>query len=318
MSVVPDGALVSRSDVERAAERISGRVRRTPTVRLAAGDLGLPGRLVLKMEHLQHSGSFKVRGAFNRILSAEVLEPGVIAASGGNHGAAVAYAARELGFRAEIFVPEISAAVKVQRLRSYGARVTVVGSDYAEALEASAERAAETGAVVVHAYDQPAVVAGQGTMALEIFEDAPELDTVLIAAGGAGLIGGAAAFYRGDVRLVCVEPRRSRSLAAALEAGKPVSVPVGGIAMDSLGARLVGDIPFELARRFVTDTVPVEDEDIREAQRLAWDAMRQVLEPGGATALAALVSGAYRPAANERVGVVLCGANADPTDFAVK
>ena len=311
-------ALVSRADVERAAERISGRVRRTPTVRLASGDLGLPGRLVLKMEHLQHSGSFKARGAFNRILSAEVSEPGVIAASGGNHGVAVAYAARELGFRAEIFVPEISSPVKIQRLRSFGAHTTVGGVDYAEALEASTERAAETGAVVVHAYDQPEVVAGQGTMALEILEDAPELDTVLVAVGGGGLIGGAAAFYRGDVRLISVEPRRSQALAAALEAGEPVDVPVGGVAADSLGARLVGDIPFELVRRFVTDAVLVDDRDIREAQRLAWDALRQVLEPGGACALAALVGGAYRPATDERVGVVLCGANADPADFAVK
>ena len=311
-------APVSRADVEVAAKRIAGRVRRTPMVHLTVGDLGLPGHLALKMEHLQHTGSFKARGAFNRILSAEVSESGVIAASGGNHGAAVAYAARELGFRAEIYVPEISSAVKVRRLHSYGAHVTVGGIDYAEALESSTERADETGAVVVHAYDQPEVIAGQGTMALEIFEDASELDTVLIAAGGAGLIGGAAAFYRGDVRLVSVEPRRCPALATALAAGEPVSVEVGGIAADSLGARSVGDIPFNLANRFVTESILVEDEDIQEAQRIAWETMRQVLEAGGATALAALTSSAYVPAPDERVGVVLCGANADPADFAVK
>ncbi len=309
--------VVSRAEVERAAERIEGLVRETPLLALEPGAFGVEARLVLKLELCQHTGSFKPRGAFNRLLSAAVPPSGVIAASGGNHGAAVAYAARRLGHRAEIFVPTIASPVKVERLRRYGAQVTVVGADYAEALAASRARAAETGALVVHAYDQPEVVAGQGTVGRELARQATDLDAVLVAVGGGGLIGGLAAWYGGAssarrVRIIGVEPERAPTLAAALEAGAPVDVEVGGLAADSLGARRVGTIAFGLARRFVDRVVLVPDVAIRQAQRALWEAVRIVAEPGGATALAALISGAYRPAPGERVGVVICGGNTDP------
>lgn len=365
-------SFISRADVEAAARRIDGHVRETPVLALEPGAFGLEARLVLKLELLQHTGSFKPRGAFNRLLSATVPPAGVLAASGGNHGAAVAYAARRLGHRAEIFVPTIASAVKVERLRRYGAQVTVVGADYAEALAASRARAAETGALVVHAYDQPEVVAGQGTVARELARQAPDLETVLVAVGGGGLIGGIAAWYgpalessgrgaraagggdrdasyggaeaghahagksaarrgpRGEagaeagagaggdrrVRIVGVEPERAPTLARALEAGAPVDVEVGGIAADSLGARRVGALAFALARRYVERVVLVPDGAIREAQRALWEAARVVAEPGGAAALAALLSGAYRPAPGERVGVLVCGGNTDPAQVA--
>lgn len=303
--------MIERDLIEAAARRIAGRVRETPVVAVEAG--GLAERpVVLKLESLQHTGSFKPRGALNRILSADVPAAGVIAASGGNHGAAVAWAARALGHRAEIFVPEVASPVKVDRLRRYGASVTVTGAAYADAKAASDRRAVETGALVVHAYDQPEVVAGQGTAAREFDRQAPGLETVLIAVGGGGLVAGAAAWFRGRVRVVGVEPAGAPTLHAALAAGAPVDVEVGGLAADSLGARRVGDIAFALARRFVDRVVLVEDDAIRAAQRALWEAIRVVAEPGGAAALAALASGAYRPAAGERVGVLVCGGNTDP------
>lgn len=274
--------------------------------------LGVEGPLTFKLEQLQHSGSFKARGAFNRLLSASVGSSGVVAASGGNHGAAVAHAARRLGHRAEIFVPEISSPAKVRFIRESGAVVTVVGRNYAEALEASTVRATESGALVVHAYDQPEVVAGQGTVGREIEEQAPELDTVLVAVGGAGLIGGIAGWYRGGTRVVGVETVTTPSLYAALEAGEPVDVETGGLAADSLGARRVGRIGFSTAERFVGRVVLVNEAPVREAQRCLWHSLRLIVEPGGAVALAALISGSYRPEPGERVGVLLCGANTDP------
>lgn len=311
-----DETLISPADIERAARRIEGRVRETPVVALEAGAFGIEARLTLKLELLQHTGSFKPRGAFNRLLSAAVPPAGVIAASGGNHGVAVAYAARELGCRAEIFVPTIASAVKVERLRRYGAHVTVVGADYAEALAASSARAAATGALAVHAYDQPEVVAGQGTIGRELARQAPDLDAVLVAVGGGGLIGGLAAWFRGRARVVGVEPERAPTLAAALEAGAPVDVEVGGVAADSLGARRVGTLALALARRYVERVVLVPDAAILAAQRALWEALRVLAEPGGAAALAALTSGAYRPAPGERVGVLVCGGNADPGSLA--
>lgn len=303
---------IGRAEIERAAGRIGSLVRKTPVVRVDGEDFGVEGALTLKLEQLQHSGSFKARGAFNRLLSAPVGAPGVVAASGGNHGAAVAYAARRLGHRAEIFVPEISSPVKVRFIESFGATVTVVGTNYAEALEASTVRAKESGAVVVHAYDQPEVVAGQGTLGREIEEQAPELDILLVAVGGAGLIGGIAGWYRGATRIVGVETETTPSLHSALEAGGPVDVETGGLAADSLGARRVGRIGFSMARRFVGRVVLVDDASVRAAQRRLWDSTRLIVEPGGAVALAALLAGAYRPQPRERVGVLLCGANTDP------
>jgi threonine dehydratase len=267
--------------------------------------------LFFKFELLQHSGSFKPRGAFNRLLSCSVPDAGVIAASGGNHGAAVAYAARALSRRAEIFVPAISSSVKVERIRSYGAKLIVGGADYGEALIASQVRAAETGALVVHAYDQPEVVAGQGTVGLEFEEQAPDLDTVLIAVGGGGLIGGMAAWYGGRTRVIGVEPELAPTLHRAMEAGAPVDVGVSGIAADSLGGRRAGEIAFDIARRHVDRVLLVHDESIRAAQLALWESLRVIAEPGGATALAALLSRAYLPGRGERVGVVVCGANAD-------
>jgi threonine dehydratase len=308
--------VISAQDIEAAAARIGGRVRVTPTIDLEPGDLDCPARLTLKLELLQHTGSFKVRGALNRILSAAVPAAGVLAASGGNHGAAVAWAAQQLGHRAEIFVPESTPALKVERLRSYGARVVETGSCYAEALAASSVRAAETGALVVHAYDQDEVIAGQGTVGRELERQRPDLDACLVAVAGGGLIGGMASWYAGRLRLVGVEPERCPTLARALEAGRPVDVEVGGCAMDSLGAGRVGERTFPIARRWVERVVLVTDAEILRAQRLLWDRLRVLAEPGGAAALAGLLFGDERPRAGERVGVVVCGGNTDPASVA--
>ena len=311
-------APVQRADIEAAALRIAPHVRVTPTIHLAAGAFGLAVPLVLKLELLQHTGSFKPRGAFNRLLSTSVPPAGVIAASGGNHGVAAAYAARQLGHSAEIFVPETASPVKVERLRRYGAHVTQVGTRYADALAASASRARASGALVVHAYDQPEVVAGQGTVGRELEEQAPALDTVLVAVGGGGLIGGVAAWYAGAgrARVVSVEPEGAPTLASALAAGRPVSVDVRGVAMDSLGASQVGELAFAIAEHHVERALLVDDGAIVAAQRALWEELRLVTEPGGATALAALLSGAYCPAPGERVAVIVCGSNADPRIFA--
>jgi threonine dehydratase len=297
--------------IEEAHKRIAGYVRTTPIVHLEDGAWGIDAHVVLKLEQLQHTGSFKPRGAFNRILSHRVPLAGVIAASGGNHGVAVAYVAQQLEHRAEIFVPEVCPPVKVARLRNYGAQVNLVGASYAEALLASQTRAAQTGALVVHAYDQPEIVAGQGTVGYEFAQQAPELDTVLVAVGGGGLIAGIAAWFAGKVRVIGVEPESAPTLAAALKAGEPIDVDVAGIAADSLGARRVGIEGFALAKRYVERVIFVRDDSIRAAQRALWNDLRIVAEPGGATATAVLLSGAYQPAPGERVGVVVCGGNAD-------
>src|SRR3989440_9034216 len=240
-----------RTDIEVASKRIAGYIRTTPIMHLEAGAWELDAHLVLKLEQLQHSGSFKPRGAFNRILSHRVPQAGVIAASGGNHGAAVAYVAQQLGHQAEIFVPEVCPPVKVERLRNYGAQVNLVGASYAEALLASQTRPAQTGALVVHAYDQPELVAGQGTVGYEFAQQAPALDTVLVAVGGGGLIAGIAAWFEGKVRVIGVEPESAPTLAAALKAGEPIDVEVGGIARDSLGAGRAGTLAFSLVKRYV-------------------------------------------------------------------
>ncbi|HXF71832.1 MAG TPA: threonine/serine dehydratase [Actinomycetota bacterium] len=306
----------TRAQIDEAAARIAASVRRTPTLELEHGAFGVPGRLVLKLEQLQHTGSFKVRGAFNRLLQAEVGPAGVVAASGGNHGLAVAYAARALGHRAEIFVPATSPAAKVERIRAAGARVHVVPGYYAEALAASEERVRETGALAVHAYDQPEVVAGQGTLGRELAEQARGLDAVLVAVGGGGLLAGIAAWFRGDVRVVGVEPERCPTLTRALEAGRPVDVEVGGAAADSLGAARAGTIALAAAERFVDRVVLVPDEAIVRARRELWSAARVVVEPGAAAPLAALLCGRYVPGPEERVALVLSGANTDPADLA--
>ncbi len=308
--------MVSRADIAAAASRIANHVRHTPVLHVAGADLGVACPVVLKLELLQHTGSFKPRGAFNRLLSDRLPAAGVIAASGGNHGAAVAYAARALSVPAEIFVPVLTPAAKLARIANYGARVTQTGETYAEALTASRARLAETGALEVHAYDHEDVLAGQGTVAREFEQDAQELTHVLVATGGGGLIGGMAAWYAGSAQLISVEPEACPALHDALRAGRPVDAPVGGVAADSLGARQVGGLMFPLAQRFVAKAVLVADTAIVAAQRLLWDRFRLIAEPGGATALAALLSGAFVPPAGARVGVLVCGGNTDPAKVA--
>jgi threonine dehydratase len=307
--------MITKQDIEQAADRIREHVRETPVFRPEPGALGIDADLTFKLELLQHTGSFKPRGIFNRILSAKVPAAGVIAASGGNAGLAVAYAARKLGVRAEIFVPVTSPKVKITRLEDYGAIVTAEGSYYADAYEASQKRAAETGALVVHAYDQPEVAAGQGTLAMELEQQADGLGTVLVAVGGGGLIAGVAAWLEGIAKVVAVEPERCPTLARAMKYGHPTEVEVGGIAADSLGARCISALTLQIANRTLMESVLVTDEAILAARQALWDEFRIIAEPGGATALAALTSGAYIPAPGERVIVVICGGNTDPCDL---
>jgi threonine dehydratase len=320
-----DGGVITRDDVEAARARIADRVRHTP---LAAVDArAFPGPAWLKLEFLQHTGTFKARGAFNRILAAQesgTLDPrvGVVAASGGNAGLAHAYAAARLGVPATVFVPANAPAMKVARLRGLGAQVVLEGAEYAEAYDAAVVQAERSGAVFCHAYDQPEIAAGAGTLALELLDDLgespgsdPGFDTVVVAVGGGGLMAGVAAALEGVARVVGVEPTTAPTLAEALAAGRPVDVPVSGIAADSLGARRLGAIAFDVATRTEVRSVLVGDDDLASARRLLWDHRRIVVEHGAAAALAALTSGGYLPESGERVVVVLCGANTDPSDL---
>jgi len=309
-------ATIDRADVLAAAARIAGRVRRTPVLEPGAGAFGVRAPMVLKLELLQHTGSFKTRGAFSKMLAAQVGQAGVITASGGNFGQAVAFAAHELGHAAEVFVPSTSPPVKAERIRARGASVTIVPGVFDEAWVAMEERAVETGALVMHPFDQPEVAAGQGSIGLELEEQVPDADTVLVAVGGGGLISGIAAGLEDRARVVAVEPVACPTLFAAREAGEPVEVEVGGLAVDSLGAKRIGDIAFDVTSRWVDRLVRVADDDILDAQRALWLETRLVAEPGGAAALAAVLSGAYVPEPGERVVVLVCGANADLTFLA--
>jgi threonine dehydratase len=301
---------VTRPDIEAAHRRIAPHVRRTPVLSHAGG-FGHDGPVSLKLEFLQHAGSFKSRGAFNNLLSRRVPEAGVAAASGGNHGAAVAYAARQIGVPAHIFVPEISSPAKIAVIRSHGAEVVIGGARYDDAQQACNRFVEASGALQIHPFSSETVIAGQGTVGLEWEEDRPDLDTVLVAVGGGGLISGIASWYSGRVRVVGVEPEGSRALHAALAAGRPVDVEVNSVAADSLGARNTGDLVHRICRETVDHVALVSDDAIRDAQRVLWRDWRIAVEPGAAAALAALVSGAYRPRVGERVGVLLCGANVD-------
>jgi threonine dehydratase len=301
---------VASADVRAAAERIVGRVRRTPVLEL--GEIHRAS-VVAKLELLQHTGSFKPRGAFNKLLSSEVPPAGVIAASGGNFGSAVAYAAHVTGVPAEIFIPSTSPEAKVARVRGYGGAVRIVDGYYAEAQAALAERQVETGALMMHPFDQPEVIAGQGTIGIELDEQVPDLDTVLVAIGGGGLIAGIAAWFSRRVRVVGVESIGCATMTAALAAGEPVVGEVGGIAADSLGSARVGDHVFPIVRDHVERVVLVEDDAIREAQRTLWEDTHVIAEPGGAAAFAALRSGVYHPEKGERVCVLLSGGNCDPS-----
>lgn len=306
---------ITRDDVLAARERIHGRVRRTPLLQPAGRDVAW-----LKCEHLQHCGVFKTRGAFNRQLAAlesgELGEAGIVVASGGNAGLAQAFAARELGVRVTVFVPETAPAVKVDLIRAYGAEVRHVGVEYAEAYRAAVEFGEQHGAAFAHAYDQPEVAAGAGTLAEEIFEDEPGIDTVVVAVGGGGLYAGVAAAARGRARVVAVEPRTIPTLNSALAAGRPVEVEVSGVAADSLGARRIGDLAFGAAEAEPPVSVLVGDDDIVAARRHLWHEYRIAAEHGAATAIAALFSGAYAPEDGERVAVVICGANTDAATLA--
>jgi threonine dehydratase len=303
-------------EVEAAAARIAGRVRETPVMTLELGALG-EGDVTLKLELVQHTGSFKARGAFNRVLGEGPLPAaGVVAASGGNHGAAAAYVARSLGLRARIFVPAASPPAKRERIASYGAEVLVAGEVYDDAQAAADAEARRTGALLVHPYDHPLTVAGAGTLARELDRQAPGLDTVLVAVGGGGLLGGTAAWFQDRVRVVSVEPASIPAMHDSLAAGHQVEVTVQGLAADSLGAKRIGDVPWTTASAWVHDAVLVTDDEIRAAQRWLWSTCRVMAEPGGAAAVAALLAGAYSPAAGERAAAVVCGANTDPASVA--
>ena len=344
---------VDHAAIAAIYERIRPHVRRTPVISVDGADFGLESRpLVFKLELLQHTGSFKPRGALASLLSLPIPPAGVVAASGGNHGLAVAFAARKLGVRATIFVPGVAAATKRERIREMGAELVIAGDRYADSLAASREFAATSGALEIHAYDQPTTLLGQGSVALEMEQqcsagpgfpgasdkatgsrvsgapDTPDdlarhggldpfaaLDTILVAVGGGGLIGGMAAWFEGRTRLIAVEPCAAPTLYRALEAGKPVDAEAGGIAADSLAPRQVGALMFPLAQKFVEKCVLVEDDAIRAAQRALWRVMRVAAEPGGSAAFAAILSGVYKPAPGERVGIVLCGANTDAVSF---
>src|SRR5919107_6022604 len=304
---------LTREQIAVAHRLIQPHIRRTPVVEVDTSDFGIAPnvRLSLKLELLQHTGSFKPRGAFTNLLRRKVPSVGVVAASGGNHGAAVAFAAMRLGVPAKIFVPTVASASKIRLIKDCGADVVVGGDRYADALTASDLWVQSTGAMPVHAYDQPETILGQGTVGAELEEQAPDLDVLLVAVGGGGLLGGIAAWYAGGrgARLIGVEPEQAPTLTTALAAGHPVDAKAGGIAADSLAPRRVGELMFPLAQRHVEQVLLVSDDAIRKAQEELWRVLRIVAEPGGAAAFAALSSCQYQPREGERVGVIICGGN---------
>jgi len=307
---------VSRERIQAAERVIRPHIRRTPILEVDGAEFGLDSmRIVFKLELFQHSGSFKARGAFSNMLTREVPPIGVVAASGGNHGAAVAFAAMKLGKPATIFVPSVASPTKLDRIRGYGAELIIAGDRYAESLEASEAWTAQSGALPIHAYEGTETLVGPGTLGMELEEQDPNLDSLLIAVGGGGLIGGVAAWYQNRVKIVSVEPSEAPTLHLALNAGRPVDSPAGGIAADSLAPRQVGQQMFPIAQKFVHSSLLVSDEEIIEAQRKLWDTVRIAAEPGGAAAFAGLLSGRYQPKPAERVGVIVCGANTDKVNF---
>jgi threonine dehydratase len=307
---------IGRDRIAATEQRIRPHIRRTPVISVDAADFGLaPLPLTVKLELMQHSGSFKARGAFANLLLRDVPAVGVAAASGGNHGAAVAYAAMRLGVPAKIFVPEISSPAKIERIRAYGADLAVGGKSYADALSACEHWIAATGALSVHAFDQTETLLGQGSIGLELEQQVPDLDTLLVAVGGGGLIGGIAAWYAGKVKVVGVEPEAAPTLYRALQAGKPVDAEAGGIAADSLAPRRIGELVFPIAQQHVDHVALVADAAIRQAQEALWSRLRIVAEPGGAAAFAALLSGRYQARPGERLGILLSGGNTVAVDF---
>ena len=307
---------INRDRIAATYQTISPYMRETPVIEAGAADFSLGSyRLSFKLEFLQHSGSFKARGAFANLLTRRLPQAGVVAASGGNHGAAVAYAAMKLSVKARIFVPGVSSPAKVERIRGYGADLVVAGERYADALAASESWGARSGALPVHAFDQEETLLGQGTIGLELERQAPNLDTLLVAVGGGGLIGGVAGWYAGGVKVIGVEPEAAPTLHRALEAGEPVDAEAGGVAADSLAPRRVGALMFPIAKKYVSGVTLVTDSEIREAQEALWRVLRIVAEPGGAAAFAALFSGRYRPEPREHVGVLVSGANTVAVDL---
>ena len=310
------GSEITRERIAATEKLIRPHIRRTPVIAVDAADFGLgASSLCFKLELMQHSGSFKARGAFANLRIRKVPPVGVVAASGGSHGVAVAYAANRLGVPAKIFVPSICSPAKIARIRAYGAELVVVGELYADALAASETFVAQSGALPVHAFDQSETLLGQGTLALELEGQIADLDTLLVPVGGGGLIGGIAAWFERRVRLVAVEPEACPTMYQALAAGRPVDAEAGGIAAESLGPRRIGELGFSIARASIDRVVLVSDDAIRAAQRALWDVIRIVAEPGGATAFAALLSRCYQPETSERVGVVLSGGNTIAVDF---
>ncbi|HET6977971.1 MAG TPA: threonine/serine dehydratase [Pyrinomonadaceae bacterium] len=303
---------LSRERIQATERVIRPHIRRTPILEVDGSEFGLDSiTIVFKLELLQHAGSFKARGAFTNMLTREVPAAGVVAASGGNHGAAVAFAAMKLDKPATIFVPSVASQSKLDRIRGYGAELNIAGDRYADSLEASQEWARRSGALPIHAYEGDKTLLGQGTLGMELEEQDPAIDSLLVAVGGGGLIGGVAAWYQNRIRVVAVEPTEAPTLHLALKAGQPVDSPAGGIAADSLAPRQVGQQMFPIAQRFVQRSLLVTDEEILAAQKKLWDAMRIVAEPGGATTFAGLLSGRYQPERGERVGVIVCGGNTD-------
>jgi threonine dehydratase len=309
-------AAVDRQAITAIYEIIRPHLRVTPTLTVTGADFGLaPFRLTLKLELVQHAGSFKTRGAFAHLLTRQVPGAGVVAASGGNHGVAVAYAAMQLKAPARIFVPTVSSPAKIARIRQYGAELAIVGDRYADALEASERWAADAGAIQIHAFDQVETLLGQGTMGLELHAQVPDLDAILVAVGGGGLIGGIASWYAGAARVIGVEPDAAPTLTEALRAGRPVDAPAGGIAADSLAPRRVGELMFPVAKTHVATVILVSDASIRRAQMALWETLRIVAEPGGAAAFAALLDGHYEPGEAEHIGVIISGGNTTAVDF---
>jgi threonine dehydratase len=308
--------MISPDQIRSNYELIAPHVRHTPIVELDSKDFNLNcGGLTLKLELLQHTGSFKPRGAFTNLFTRKVPPVGVVAASGGNHGVAVSFVAMKLGRPAKIFVPSVASPTKIQQISEYGADLVIAGERYDDALKASEEWIAQTGALPVHAFDQIETLLGQGTVGLEFNQQAPDLDTLMVSVGGGGLIGGIASWYQGRINLVGVEPELSPTLTRALEAGRPVDAEAGGIAADSLAPRQIGDVCFPIIQRYVSRTILVTDNAIRDAQRLLWKVTRIVAEPGAAAGIAALISGRYVPSPKERIGVLICGGNTVAVDF---
>ncbi len=315
MTPSPD-KLIDRGQIAATEKVIRPHIRRTPVIEADCAEFGLaPLPLVFKLELLQHSGSFKARGAFANLLLRKIPVAGVVAASGGNHGAAVAFAAMKLKVPAKIFVPTVASPEKIERIRDYGAELVITGERYADALAASERWTAESGALTVHAYDQPETLLGQGSVGLELEQQSPNLDSLLVAVGGGGLIGGVASWYANRIKIIGVEPEAAPTLHNALQAGHPVDSPAGGIAADSLAPKRVGALMFPIAQKFVSNAVLVTDDAIQQAQQVLWKVLRIVAEPGGAAAFAALLSGRYKPQPGERVGVLICGGNTSAVDF---